>query len=1181
MSMPQPSPNVPIVSLRDVGPDTLLLLTRASAICRAYRSDVDLSVTGMLLAMTLGHDEASAWFADTLKSRGVDPLRWAESLSGEVAQGYEDARRGDKSAPWVSRGEASATPSAAMLLDLARDVRDEVDEHDALAPHHLLAALLYRGNPEGWFLKAMGVDREDAGRRFLEWIGRRRPREVERWARIPGGPQSSAPERAPQESARQEPERSGAEGVEKNVPAESGDLHTGGDVERLFLLSSGALDTLSRAVTLARAVGADPTGAQVDPSLIIAGMLAHAEASDTKGASRLLAELARPQKFSGTPMEGAAALLNAAGRSVRASGESLLEVSTGMLSPAVLDVLARAKRFAGQAWITPQHSGETRNRHLLAALVTGGTAADPELRKVLAALGTSPGDLRDRLLRYVREAVIPRWDREEPWTRLLEVDPLAGYRSDAPEGRDLLDLRREVGAIATLIAARDVTPPLSIGLFGAWGSGKTFFMKQVAKRIDELCEESRRLQGRSPHCSRVVPIWFNAWTYMDADLWASLASEVFRQLGSAVERFEGGDAARSLREHLAVRLDSCKAQVEQTEEEQRQATKAVDAAKEKLDAFVKDRETTSERLAVAARNSAELSDAVRAAGKALGLDPAIADVLHILDGVAQAKGETRQLVALWKRVNARSRFVSVALLVAAPIAVTFTAGTLKDAAWFRSLAGFVALAATAAVQAFAWLKPLLAQVSAARGRVAKVAGDVERADEEIARRTAAEEQQLRAALASAEDAVKRAQEVHLAARQQAEAVGAELADLKSGRVLDRFIRERLAAGDYKQKLGMVALVRSDFDRLAELVKEQPEVARADRIVLFVDDLDRCPSSLVAEVLQAVHLLLAFPLFVVVVGVDARWVVHSLAQHHAELTAEAGLDGQVMTSTPVQYLEKIFQIPFRLNPLGRTSYERLVTALTSGGDKEQAAPAAAPPRATGVVAGGASAVRGGQESSPPSPDTAAARPGDAPVTPAPAPQAGGEGQEAAPPEPGETPAEPLRLDAHEVTFMKSLFSLIPSPRSAKRFVNLYQFLRATLTPAQRALFADPLRGDHKAAAVLLAAVCGHSEQADDLFDEIATAAGTTRWGELVKSRSRGGNRGAGEVLAAEDLRRMLRRIQDSTLEDLPLSTFQQWLPAVGRFSFNAAAAHPEPPQRQGKNIARDASARSRARREAAS
>lgn len=59
------------------------------------------------------------------------------------------------------------------------------------------------------------------------------------------------------------------------------------------------------------------------------------------------------------------------------------------------------------------------------------------------------------------------------------------------------------------------------------------------------------------------------------------------------------------------------------------------------------------------------------------------------------------------------------------------------------------------------------------------------------------------------------------------------------------------------------------------------VAQVDRIVLYIDDLDRCPPERVVEVLQAVHLLLAFPLFIVVVGVDSRWLLRSLEKQYPE------------------------------------------------------------------------------------------------------------------------------------------------------------------------------------------------------------------------------------------------------------------------------------------------------------
>ncbi|MGH8908458.1 MAG: P-loop NTPase fold protein [Egibacteraceae bacterium] len=71
-------------------------------------------------------------------------------------------------------------------------------------------------------------------------------------------------------------------------------------------------------------------------------------------------------------------------------------------------------------------------------------------------------------------------------------------------------------------------------------------------------------------------------------------------------------------------------------------------------------------------------------------------------------------------------------------------------------------------------------------------------------------------------------------------------------------------------------------------------------------------------LQAVHLLLAFPLFVVVVAVDERWLVGSLREHYGQLSGQG--------ATPGDYLEKIFQIPFRVQRLSHESRVRMARRL---------------------------------------------------------------------------------------------------------------------------------------------------------------------------------------------------------------------------------------------------------------
>ena len=72
-------------------------------------------------------------------------------------------------------------------------------------------------------------------------------------------------------------------------------------------------------------------------------------------------------------------------------------------------------------------------------------------------------------------------------------------------------------------------PPLSIGLFGDWGSGKTFFIHQVQDRV-QLARTSRAA-GESAFCRHVRNIEFNAWHYAHANLWAALVSHIFDELG--------------------------------------------------------------------------------------------------------------------------------------------------------------------------------------------------------------------------------------------------------------------------------------------------------------------------------------------------------------------------------------------------------------------------------------------------------------------------------------------------------------------------------------------------------------------------------------------------------------------------------------------------------------------------
>src|SRR5882672_8346044 len=119
-----------------------------------------------------------------------------------------------------------------------------------------------------------------------------------------------------------------------------------------------------------------------------------------------------------------------------------------------------------------------------------------------------------------------------------QTSPVArtDYSNDAAAGTDRLGIGRDVDALAYLIADREVVPPLSIGLFGDWGSGKTFFMGQLKERVEKLSASGEGRNPEWPFYRNVIQIDFNAWHYIEANLWASLAIRVFEGLSSGLTK---------------------------------------------------------------------------------------------------------------------------------------------------------------------------------------------------------------------------------------------------------------------------------------------------------------------------------------------------------------------------------------------------------------------------------------------------------------------------------------------------------------------------------------------------------------------------------------------------------------------------------------------------------------------
>ena len=106
--------------------------------------------------------------------------------------------------------------------------------------------------------------------------------------------------------------------------------------------------------------------------------------------------------------------------------------------------------------------------------------------------------------------------------------------------------------------------------------------------------------------------------------------------------------------------------------------------------------------------------------------------------------------------------------------------------------------------------------------------------------------------------------------------------------------------------------RGEFE---ELIQEIPEI---ERVVVLVDDLDRCLPPTVVATLEAVKLFLSVPKMAFVIAADRRTVSLAIASQY-EPSPQAAEMGR-------QYLEKIVQIPVRVPTLGRPETEAYLALL---------------------------------------------------------------------------------------------------------------------------------------------------------------------------------------------------------------------------------------------------------------
>lgn len=141
------------------------------------------------------------------------------------------------------------------------------------------------------------------------------------------------------------------------------------------------------------------------------------------------------------------------------------------------------------------------------------------------------------------------------------------------------------------------------------------------------------------------------------------------------------------------------------------------------------------------------------------------------------------------------------------------------------------------------------------------------------------------------------------------------------RPVSKRVLEYIHLPDYREQMGFQHRVLSDLQFMyAHLKKWKGD----PRVVVFIDDLDRCSEDKIMEMLQAVNLILGASNFFVLLGIDTEMLYRAIRSYY---TKDGG-DKTLPENFPENYLCKIVQLAFHIPEFPMDSRFSLVRNLFS-------------------------------------------------------------------------------------------------------------------------------------------------------------------------------------------------------------------------------------------------------------
>jgi WD40 repeat protein len=549
--------------------------------------------------------------------------------------------------------------------------------------------------------------------------------------------------------------------------------------------------------------------------------------------------------------------------------------------------------------------------------------------------------------------------------------------SDEPTRDDTIDNTADVRAIAELLAARHTRPPLSLALLGDWGAGKSSTILQIKNHVHLLAESARLDHTARSWACPVRQIRFNAWHYSDRHLWTGLMEQLLYGL-----RQDPADDPDLITPASSLTADE-RATLRDRQEElaalQEDVLADITAARTAT--------TSPFRPLAALRRARHLGRALRTIGRFQ---------------LAEAESEASTTIDAAKKIVGRRR--------------------RRRAVWLS--AGIVVAAVLLAILGRDWITQGYRLLWSAGVAAAGLLGGVSRGLRWFTKRT--------------NELLSRMDDVAGEVKAKLDQATRNRDKLDPTHRLERVLAD-LTPDTYTPFRGVIGFVHQDLRRLADALiqanrdRDPATPLVVERIVLYIDDLDRCPPERVVEVIQAVNLLMSMQIFVVVVAVDPRWLLHALET----VRGDAAGDERERHRHALSLLDKVFNVVYTMRPLGVRRANYLMSLVHNMDRDPPADVATAEPR-------------------PPSDHH-----------PARAYRGSDSGEPLArlsfrPPEPTarDLPNRKLRISPQEIDLLLALAELLSGPRAVKKLTNVYRFILSE----EHHRRSDFLTADYQAAAI---------------------------------------------------------------------------------------------------------------------